>query len=110
MFFPNPPTILPKPPKLNPAASFTNDLSEILTNKLSIYPNPVKDNLNINIKDFSGDILVKIMDVNGREVFNKNINNFNRSKELDLSSFSSGIYFLKLIGEDLNYTEKIILE
>ncbi|WP_353147156.1 PA domain-containing protein [Flavobacterium sp.] len=96
------------------SGTFTNTVlnnETFINNKnVSIYPNPVKDNLNINIKDFSGDILVKIMDVNGREVFNKYINNFNRSKELDLSSFSSGIYFLKLIGEDLNYSEKIILE
>lgn len=96
------------------SGTFTNAVlnnETFINNKnVSMYPNPVKDNLNINIKDFSGDILVKIMDVNGREVFNKDFNNFNISKELDLSSFSSGIYFLKLIGEDLNYSEKIILE
>lgn len=84
---------------------------EFTNNKnVSIYPNPVKDNLNINIKDFSGEISVKIIDINGREVFNKNINNFITSNTLDLSSFSSGIYVLKLTGEDLNYSEKIILE
>ena len=77
---------------------------------VSIYPNPVKDNLNINIKDFSGEVSIKIIDINGREVFNKNINNFNTSNVLDLSAFSSGIYVLKLSGEGLNYSEKIILE
>lgn len=96
------------------SGTFTNAVlnNETFTNNknVSIYPNPVKDNLNINIKDFSGDISVKIMDGNGREVFNKDINNFNLSNELDLASFSSGIYFLKLIGKDLNYSEKIILE
>jgi hypothetical protein len=66
--------------------------------------------LNINIKDFSDEVSVKIIDINGREVFNKNINNFNTSNTLDLSSFSSGIYVLKLSGEGLNYTEKIIIE
>ena len=77
---------------------------------VSIYPNPVKDNLNINIKDFSGEVSIKIIDINGREVFNKNINDFNTSNVLDLSAFSSGIYVLKLSGEGLNYSEKIILE
>jgi hypothetical protein len=96
------------------SGTFTNTVlnNDTFTNNknVSIYPNPVKDNLNINIKDFSGEISVKIIDINGREVFNKNINNFNTSNTLDLSSFSSGIYVLKLSGEGLNYTEKIIIE
>ncbi|WP_396165378.1 PA domain-containing protein [Flavobacterium sp.] len=96
------------------SGTFTNTVlnNDTFTNNknVSIYPNPVKDNLNINIKDFSGEVSVKIIDINGREVFNKNINNFNTSNTLDLSSFSSGIYVLKLSGEGLNYTEKIIIE
>ena len=96
------------------SGSFTNAVltNDTFTNNknVSIYPNPVKDNLNINIKDFSGEVLVKIIDSNGREVYNKNINTFNISNALDLSAFSSGIYVLKLSGEGLNYSEKIILE
>ena len=96
------------------SGTFTNTVlnNDTFTNNknVSIYPNPVKDNLNINIKDFSDEVSVKIIDINGREVFNKNINNFNTSNTLDLSSFSSGIYVLKLSGEGLNYTEKIIIE
>ena len=84
---------------------------EIATNKkVSIYPNPVKDNLNININDFSGEVFIKIIDVNGREVLNKTITNFNGSNTVELSRFASGIYILKLTGEGLNYSEKIILE
>lgn len=96
------------------SGTFTNTVlnNDMFTNNknVSIYPNPVKDNLNINIKDFSGEVSIKIIDINGREVFNKNINNFNTSNVLDLSAFSSGIYVLKLSGEGLNYSEKIILE
>jgi hypothetical protein len=77
---------------------------------VTIYPNPIKDNLNINIKDFSGEVSIQIIDINGREVFSKNINNYNTSNTLDLSAFSSGIYVLKLNGEGLNYSKKIILE
>jgi hypothetical protein len=96
------------------SGTFTNTVlnNDMFTNNknVSIYPNPVKDNLNINIKDFSGEVSIKIIDINGREVFNKNINNFNTSNVLDLTAFSSGIYVLKLSGEGLNYSEKIILE
>jgi hypothetical protein len=96
------------------SGSFTNTVlandSFINNKKVTIYPNPIKDNLNINIKDFSGEVSIQIIDINGREVFNKNINNYNTSNTLDLSAFSSGIYVLKLNGEGLNYSKKIILE
>jgi hypothetical protein len=77
---------------------------------VSIYPNPVKDVLNINVKDFSGDVSVKVIDINGREVFTQKISNVNNSNAINLSSLAAGIYVLKLQGENLNYSEKIILE
>jgi Pyruvate/2-oxoacid:ferredoxin oxidoreductase gamma subunit len=77
---------------------------------VSIYPNPVKDVLNVNVKDFSGDVSVKVIDINGREVFTQKISNVNNSNAINLSSLAAGIYVLKLQGENLNYSEKIILE
>ncbi len=79
-------------------------------NNVSIYPNPVKDVLNVNIKDFSNEVSIRIVDINGREVYAQKINNINSSNAINLSSLSSGIYVLKLKGENLDYSEKIILE
>lgn len=72
---------------------------------ISMYPNPVKDVLNINIKNFSGEIAVKIVDINGREVYNGKTTN-----SINLESLSSGIYVIQLKGENLNYSQKIIVE
>ncbi len=77
---------------------------------LSIYPNPVKDVLNINATDFSGELSIGVIDVNGREVYTQKVNNFSGLNSINLSSLSAGIYVLKLQGENLNYSEKIILE
>ncbi len=77
---------------------------------VSIYPNPVNDILNINVKDFSGDVSVKVIDINGREVYTQKLSNINNSTAINLSSLATGIYVLKLQGENLNYSEKIILE
>lgn len=79
-------------------------------NNVSIYPNPVKDILNIKVKDFSSEVLVKVIDINGREVYAQKVNNMNNSNSINLSNLSTGIYVLKLQGENLNYSEKIILE
>lgn len=77
---------------------------------VTIYPNPVKDVLNISIKDFSSELTIVVMDINGREVYSNKINNLNGVNPINLSSLSSGVYVLKLQGENLNYSEKIILE
>lgn len=77
---------------------------------LSVYPNPVKDVLNINADDFSGEVSIEIIDINGREVYSQKINNLNGLNTINLSALSSGVYVLKLQGESLNYSEKIILE
>lgn len=91
------------------AAALSND--EIKSKLgLSIYPNPVKDVLNINATDFSGEVAIEIIDLNGRNVYSQKINNLNGSNSINLSAFSSGVYILKLQGENLNYSEKIILE
>ena len=96
------------------SGNFTNTVlsnETFVNNKnVAIYPNPVKDVLNITVKDFSGEVAVKVIDINGREVFTQKINNFNGLNSINLSSLSTGIYVLKLQGESLNYSEKLILE
>jgi hypothetical protein len=64
--------------------------------------------LNITINDFSGEVSVEIFDINGRQVYIEK--GFNTSNPINLSSLSSGVYVLKLKGENLNYSEKIVLE
>ena len=75
-----------------------------------IYPNPSNGLVNINIANYVGDLQISVYDINGREVYNKNMNNFNNSNAINLEKLSTGIYILKLQGENLNYSEKVILE
>jgi len=58
-------------------------------NKISLSPNPANSNLNIHSKD---NILnIKILDVNGRIILNKNNLNSNTTN-IDVSNLKSGIY------------------
>jgi hypothetical protein len=75
-----------------------------------IYPNPTNGLLNINIANYVGELQVKVYDLNGRQVYNHNVTNFNNTNAINLESLSAGVYVLKLQGENLNYSEKIILE
>ena len=63
-------------------------LAENNIGTFDLYPNPADQVLNINTE---GDFNYSVMNVNG-EILVKNAN----SKTLDISSFSAGIYFVKL--------------
>jgi extracellular elastinolytic metalloproteinase len=74
-----------------------------------IYPNPTNGNLKIAIANYSGTLNIQLYDINGRKVYQQNINNFTNENSIDLNSIQSGIYLLKLDGEELSYTKKIII-
>ena len=73
-----------------------------------IYPNPNNGNFNIRINNYIGKVNIQVIDINGR-IVNEFINeDFNIEKSLNLSSFQSGMYIIKINGDNLNYTKKII--
>ena len=76
---------------------------------IKVFPNPSNGLLNITIAKYSGKLAVELYDINGRKVFNQNMNDFNAEKSINLESLQSGIYLLKLEGYDLSYTKKIII-
>ena len=78
------------------------------TKGVSIYPNPSNGQFNININQYSGKVNIQVVDLNGREVFTTKNELFNSEKAVDLKMLESGIYVLRISGEDLNYSQKII--
>ncbi|WP_115462813.1 T9SS-dependent M36 family metallopeptidase [Winogradskyella aurantiaca] len=76
-------------------------------NTLSIYPNPTQSELFIDAKTSLGDVTIRIVDINGRVVLNKNAEIFDLY-QLDISGFNSGIYFLTIKGDQVTYNHKII--
>ena len=78
---------------------------------IDIYPNPAKDYLNIDVTDRKNKLdRLSIYNIYGQTVyFSEKID---YSKKIDISSFSPGIYFIKIYnntGEEL-IVEKIIIE
>ncbi|MHC0439798.1 T9SS type A sorting domain-containing protein [Flavobacterium sp. 3-210] len=70
------------------------------------YPNPVKDILNIKNDSVIDD--VEIIDISGKSVVLKKINDLH--SEIDLSNLSRGIYILKVKSENRQKTIKFIKE
>ena len=74
------------------------------TIQTKVFPNPVKDILQINseypVKN------IKLIDSQQRIIFNQNFNQ--KAVKIDLSSYPSALYFMKITTEKSETTEKII--
>ena len=84
------------------------------TNKdsfINVFPNPANDNLTIshNLETKNGIIYLEIMDVMGRVLINKTINNTNN--QIDINQLSSGLYFFT-VSQNGNVVEsgKLVVE
>lgn len=73
-----------------------------------IYPNPSNGLLNIRINKLIGKVNFQIVDINGRVVYNQTDDHFNTEKTINISSFQKGVYILKVVGDNLNYSQKVI--
>ena len=73
-----------------------------------IYPNPTNSIMNIRVNNFAGKLEVQIVDLNGRIVLNQVDDNFNIEKAISISNLQSGIYIVKVSGENVNYSQKLI--
>ncbi|KGO89709.1 T9SS-dependent M36 family metallopeptidase [Flavobacterium suncheonense] len=76
---------------------------------IRVYPNPTQGQLNIAIHNYSGKLNIQVFDLNGRKVFNQEVNDFNAQRAINLSNLQTGMYLIKVNGDNLNYTQKIIL-
>ncbi|MFC2096951.1 T9SS type A sorting domain-containing protein [Bacteroidota bacterium] len=96
-----------------PVASYSGIDNNILSDlKLKTYPNPVHDVLNVSFYlDGIKNAKLEINDLNGKTILIDNIANIdgNYSKEIDMSSYSAGIYFVNISTKNSVQTKKIIL-
>ncbi|MBR5603367.1 MAG: T9SS type A sorting domain-containing protein [Bacteroidales bacterium] len=68
----------------------------------SIYPNPVSDYVNIEAENVE---MLELYDIFGRKLYSETISG---SATIDMSSYSNGIYFLKLYSEGKTSVDKIV--
>jgi hypothetical protein len=66
---------------------------------ISLYPNPAKDKLELNVSQNSFQNADGIItDINGREISRTAINK--TKTEIDISILTKGIYFMKYVNEN----------
>jgi photosystem II stability/assembly factor-like uncharacterized protein len=84
---------------------------EIKTLQCNIFPNPVKDKLQIKCSDFKTENgTIAILSLYGKEILIKEIVKGNENIELDLKNLNTGMYFCKISTDKKSSTKKMIIE
>ena len=90
------------------SCTFLNNINLVEEKKYVVYPNPVKNMLNINTKSTIEVHTITIYNQLGHVMLA--IPNAKNLNSIDVSSFKIGNYFLKITSEKGNSTEKFIKE
>ena len=87
----------------------TAGVDELVLNSIEIYPNPSKDgNFKLNW-DSESKMAITVVDINGKIVLlNKEIH-YSNDYLLDLSTYTSGVYFVKFYFDDKVVVKKLLL-
>ena len=93
-----------------PSFGYDNDfanVSSINQSKLSCYPNPFKNHLNILLEN-SNETLISICDIQGKIILQQKVKPIGHKLILNTSSFKKGMYFVYLNSSKINSIQKII--
>lgn len=73
---------------------------------VSIFPNPTEGIINITA---ASNAVVEIMDVTGRNVLLTTTVSSSKTEKIDMSSFSNGVYVVKISNADFSIVKKVII-
>ncbi len=101
-----------------PVTAYVEDCTGIddnwdLSNNISVYPNPSSGNFTLDIiMPGSGDALVKVTDLVGREIYSRQLLNLSgkHTSAISLENVSRGIYMLDVKIGKKNYIRKLVVQ
>ena len=79
----------------------TSDIKELL-----IYPNPTSDAITIEYPHYTGTEKMTLFDITGRPLLDRNFSDY--FSTIDISSFSKGVYFIRVITHESIFVKKLI--
>jgi len=93
-----------------PACAFEGIAENIANMNLNLSPNPTSGLVDLRFESSAQNISIIISDVSGRTIYKEDLVKFTGvyKKQIDLSSISKGIYFVKVEGERNYVARKLI--
>ena len=85
--------------------------NEQKTSAISVFPNPSESTINIDFKaSAKNSSAVEIFDIAGRKLFSEQVQFFAgiNKKTVDVSELNKGVYILKIINNEINFSQRII--
>jgi uncharacterized repeat protein (TIGR01451 family) len=86
----------------------TLSVGDVNNASFSIYPNPAKDLVTIQLANFNDSYTIELIDIQGKLIYKKAINS--DMSELNISSLKSGLYFVQLKSGSKTMVQKLIIE
>nr|NQU92952.1 T9SS type A sorting domain-containing protein [Bacteroidota bacterium] len=93
---------------INKVKMSNTGINEMGEASIEIYPNPASEEITIKLNNsYTGQVGVKIIDSKGQVLVEKN---FTNKTNLNVSTFSGGVYYVKINNENLNEVRKIVIK
>lgn len=109
---PDPDNFILQNPLVNRTAEVTQEISGSSEAYISLYPNPVKERLNIEFNHFPAGAKAQLLIVNnnGMNYFSGEINVSDGvfTREIDVSNLSPGVYSLQVVSPSLLITRNFL--
>ena len=79
--------------------------------KVDVYPNPTTGKITLELENIEGNYNFEITNMNGQlmDVENIQVSESNHNTQFDLNKYTKGIYFLRIIGENKETINKMIV-
>jgi hypothetical protein len=93
--------------KTNVSIENTAEENEI---SLAMYPNPATTSTTLFVDGLTNDAQVFVNDVQGRTINTYTINNNQSTLKINTSNLASGVYYIRVVSNNLTKTEKLIVK
>lgn len=91
-----------------PTVTLVNEIKN--NNSIAVFPNPTNGIVSLNFKNNIQSATVSVENESGVSVYENNLKkDFSGNLTIDLTSFATGLYFVKVITPDNKYFYKVLL-
>ena len=74
---------------------------------INVFPNPVSNQLNLLFNNNNKNAVIDLLDLNGKEILHKELNNNTAENAIDVSTIKEGNYIVKILADNNIYYKKI---